>query len=186
MGEKMRTTKILAITLPIIIIALSIYILNQPRVFITNQLYPEFTLDELAQRADVIIIGKVKDIKEPIMVYNNNDKRLPVLVRDIVISIDRELTSNYNETEITIRTLGGKTDKLVSLEEGVQLEEGEEVLLFTNSDAKDPILKDRYYISGGEQGKFKIIDGKAYNIKYKDGIAVEELVNKILQARGQR
>jgi hypothetical protein len=175
----MNKRTILLISLPIIIIAISLSIYINQRVLV-NELYPELTLEELVEKSDIIVIGKVTNIKEPILVYSNNDKRLPLLVTDIVISIDRVLTNNYNGREITIRTLGDNRDSIDSfVEDEIQFKEGEDVLLFINSDARDIILKDRYYISGGEQGVFKIRDNMAYNMKYKDGIAVEELVNKI-------
>lgn len=183
MELKHRT--LLTIILPIIAISVfSAYaFMNQPTKFISQASFPAFTLDEMSQKSNVIVVGKVKEIKPSFLVYENDDPRLPLVITDVVVEIEKELTGSFNGTEVTVRTLGGKTDKFehITFDEAT-FNPSERVLVLLGSDAGG-VFKNMHYVSGGSQGKFELRSGKAYNEQHPDGIPEEELVQKIIQSR---
>ncbi|RMF32168.1 MAG: hypothetical protein D6752_00730, partial [Candidatus Nitrosothermus koennekii] len=122
-------------------------------------------LKSLSKHAEYIVIGKV-------LQYNTSKY---IISKDIyephatvLIEIEEELSGNYNNTIISYR----------SMDYG-WIEEGDKALVFLAEQDPDSIWGDNYYLMGGPNGLYKIIDDKVYGQDLRDGLALDKVIDSI-------
>ncbi len=154
-----------------------IYIYN-PVTLETSSSWSEETLNNtfLADHSDSIIAGHVIAILPGR--WNTPDGKKPVLstdkkpayteekiYTDVIIKVDKAISKEPTQTEIKVRTLGGKVgEDVMVVEDEAKFEVGENVLLFLTKE--DPFTDNSagtyYRIVGWKHGKFSITkDGQA-------------------------
>ncbi|MCS7141025.1 MAG: hypothetical protein NZ888_02430 [Candidatus Nitrosocaldus sp.] len=138
----------------------------------------DMSIEEISRWADVIVIGTVGD---RVGVQSNDDGKIYRVVGEYSLSIDDELTGNYSDKVITIKTLGDG-EKFINY--NVSIRKGERVLLFLKYVTTDSAWKgEEGYLLAGTQQKFSIDeDNMAYNPKY-GSYKLNELVGIIKNAR---
>jgi len=147
----------------------------------THILFSEIpiTLEDRARISEMIVIGKVGKTTGA-EYYDDGKKRKAT--SSIYIDIEQELTGNYKDKRILVKTYGdGKT----IINHAVQLAEGERVLLFLSYSDSDWDGADGYIVCCTSQ-KFSVDDNDiAYN-PYFGSYKLDELINIIQEARANR
>jgi len=137
------------------------------------------TIDEMARTSEVIVIGKVGNMIEA-EYYDDGKKRKAT--SSMYIDIEQELTGNYKDKRIMIKTYG---DGKSVINTAVQLKEGERVLLFLSYSDSDWDGADGYVVCCTSQ-KFSINHNDiAYNPVFGE-YKLDELINIIQEARANR
>ncbi len=137
------------------------------------------TLEEMARTSDVIVLGKVGST---LGVEHFDNGKIKKATATMYVDIEKELTGNYKDKRITIKTFGdGKT----LINQSVQLKEGERVLLFLRYSDSDWDGEDGYVVSVTSQ-KFSIDSNDiAYNPHF-GSYKLDELISIIEKARAER
>ncbi len=120
------------------------------------------SIDEMAERADVIIIGRVESI-----IHSPEDpENIPMTNRKVVVSVERFLKNPLNSTEVSVLVRGANMGNYtVWVEDQPEFEESEQVLLFLRDDPSHLLENPHGYFEtvGLFQGKFTIEADVAYN-----------------------
>ena len=120
------------------------------------------SIDELAERADVILIGRVESI-----IHSPEDPEIiPMTNRKVVVSVERYLKKPLNSTEVSVLVRGANMGNYtVWVEDQPGFEESEQVLLFLRDDPSHLHENPHGYFEtvGLFQGKFTIEGDVAYN-----------------------
>lgn len=139
----------------------------------------KYTLDELTEQSKYIVVGKVESIT-PTQPITYDDLSITLVYTDVLINVERDLSGKLKDKQISIRTIGGESENLkVKADEEPQFSIGEKVLLFVSDKESNQILGDHYYVAGALQGKYKLANGKAYGVEYRDGIDEVEFTSKV-------
>jgi hypothetical protein len=95
--------------------------------------------EDLAQRADVVVVGKVAEVKSE---WSADRSRIYSIV---TVLIDEQIKGDESQQEVVITTLGGEIDGVGEVySHTARFKTGEQVIVFA---AKD------------ERGKFRVVDG---------------------------
>jgi hypothetical protein len=135
------------------------------------------TLEEISRWADVIVIGKVGKITNTESFDNG---KIRYSIGELYLDIEEELTDNYNDKRIMIKTFGdGKT----LINESVQLNENERVLLFLrNNNNPEREIMNGYLVAVSLQ-KFSIDENNIAHSKAYGSYKLDELISIINSAR---
>ena len=149
--------------------------MDEPLIFGTSNLVEQLDDTELGERADITLIGSVKEILPS--KWNTVDGRKPkkavsefepgdVIYTDVVISVDRYVKNPLPTKEVTVRVLGGTVgEDSMKAEDEPSFTPGEKVMLFLGKDdapATKNIGMEHLVVTGLFQGKFTLTDdGKA-------------------------
>jgi len=138
------------------------------------------TIDEMARTSEVIVIGKVGNMIGAEYYYDGKKRKA---TSSMYIDIEQELTGNYKDKRIMIKTYG---DGKSVINTAVQLKEGERVLLFLSYSDSDWDGEDGYIVCCTSQ-KFSIDDNNnmAYNPRF-GSYKLDELISIIEDARANR
>jgi hypothetical protein len=151
----------------------------------------DHTYDDLCNHADIIVIGKVKEILpskwntmdgQMNKSANGKIKRGELIYTDVVISVDKYLKNPLPSNEVTVRVVGGTIGNVnMSSDIEPRFESDEKVLLYLSNDTY-PYTKDvgseHFVVTGYMQGKFTLTDdGKA--IRPDENTTLEELLSII-------
>ena len=120
------------------------------------------SIDEMAERADVIIIGRVESITHS----PEDPENIPMTNRKVVVSVERFLKNPLNSTEVSVLVRGvNMGNYTVWVEDQPEFEESEQVLLFLRDDPSHLLENPHGYFEtvGLFQGKFTIEADVAYN-----------------------
>jgi len=121
-----------------------------------------YSIEELTQRADVILIGRVESI-----IHSPEDPEIiPMTNRKVVVSVERYLKNPLNSTEVSVLVRGANMGNYtVWVEDQPGFEESERVLLFLRDDPSHLHENPHGYFEtvGGFQGKFTIEGDVAHN-----------------------
>ena len=131
-----------------------------------------FTLDNMSRSARYIVIGTVVD--EAPNPYQVRDK-IEEYHSGITVNIDIEITGMYNDKMIHFV---GPSTKWVKV--------GDKILVFLADKEPDSVWGDNYYIIGGLYGLFKVIEDKVYGEILPEGLALEDAIKVIEEARANR
>jgi len=148
---------------------------DEPLIFGTSSLVEQLEDAELGERADIALIGSVKEILPS--KWNTVDGRKPnkavsefgpgdVIYTDVVISVDRYVKNPLPTRDVTVRVLGGTVgEDSMKAEDEPSFTPGERVMLFLGKDdapATKDIGMEHLVVTGLFQGKFTLTDdGKA-------------------------
>lgn len=190
-GEKMKNKFFLIFILAVLIGVVSTvtYFSFSPKKIIIYGSIPHFSEDELILNSELIISGKVTDIKESRWSnpYNLDGKR-NVLQTDIEVEIKDIIYGEYKNNTVIVRIDKGydKKERVNYISDGYpDFKNDEEVLLFLSRDDGDLKTDEDYFVvTGMLQGKWNITDGKAQNlysnVNYSlEKSTVEELKEKV-------
>ncbi|MEM4175460.1 MAG: hypothetical protein QXT56_04395 [Candidatus Nitrosocaldus sp.] len=138
----------------------------------------DMSIEEIARWADIIVIGTVGD---RVGVKSHDDGKIYRVVGELALNIEQELTGNYNDKVIVLKTVGDG-EKVINM--NVSLKKGERVLLFLNYVTTDhPWKGEEGYLVCCTQQKFSIDENNiAYNPKY-GSYKLDELIEIIKKAR---
>jgi len=152
------------------------------KIYQSSSLMIELTIDDLIEKSDAIVIGKVIDIFPARRVDINGDW---IITTDAVIEVERYLYGQSRSPYIAVMVQGGRVEQtFVWVEDQPEFNLGEEAALFLNH----PQLKitptegfeaaDYYMVTGSMQGKFGYKDG--YMVNLEGGfLTVSEMEQKI-------
>lgn len=197
MGENMKLKTKLKIILPatavVVLSILGVYafnsggtadiVQNSDSVRVVHEGVIEADVNKLSKESDVIVIGTVTGTapKGDIKLVQGE---VVIPLTSVTVSIEKELTGNYQGNDIQV-TIVGDSKNYVVFEEA-ELKIGEKVLLFLAHTDTSTIYGDAYVPKGGFQAKFSIDEnGIAHNPKHGD-IPLAELESKIVVARATR
>lgn len=171
----------LAYPILIFIFILAIYVVIFPPTLVRNESYSLVApadLKEMTSYADLILIGKVREI-----LPSKQDPEHGHVYTDVVIDVERYIKSRPEQSSIIIRTLGGKVGFVEEISfPRVEFRINERVLLFLRLHPESIFYRDKYFVFGADQGKVSLEGGTAYP-NFGKGISgpmpEEELVSRI-------
>jgi hypothetical protein len=138
----------------------------------------KFSVRELAQKSDAIVMAKVEDQS------SRQDPTNKEIYTYITISVTESIKGAKGEKSITIRQLGGSVGNIISAVPGMPtFKNGEEVVLFLSA-------KDRAgypWVMGLQQGKYSIVtdeNGLKHVRNELDGIRMLSPNGSIDEANG--
>jgi len=145
-----------------------------------------FTLDDLVEKSDTILIGKVVDIFPSRQV----DKPPWIVITDVVIEVERYLYGQPQSAYIAVMVPGGRIGERVWLVDEIPVFNlGEEVTLFLHwlqSEITPPDGFERveyYMVTGAIQGKLSYRDGTMVTWE-GSSVALSEVEQKIASIHG--
>jgi len=156
----------------------------------SSALMVKLTLEDLIEKSDAIVIGKVVDIlparsgTEPLW-----SSYLRVFT-DVIIETERYLYGEPPSAYIAVRVTGGRVGEMVMwVEDEPVFNLGEEAVLFLtrvpqpNSPPEGIVSEDYYRVTGAMQGKLGYRDGQAVNLG-GESFTVSELEQKTAEVYG--
>ncbi len=154
---------------------------SYPQTTHVDGLLDPWSIQDVSDNSQYVVKGRVVDLNTSIDKNSREFGDKPIVYTDAVIEIEKELTGKYLEDTITVRTVGGKTDKYwTSTAIYPEFKQGEDVILFVGYEP-DSIMGDNYFVAGYNLGKYMVQDGKAYGDEYKDGLSEKQFLTKIRQ-----
>lgn len=140
---------------------------------------PLFTVEELTEKTQVIVMGTVISSSSE-LVHLDGEISKPIIFTKYLVKPDNFIKGTDKSDVLEVKVIGGKHNTMEHLSEYTQFEKNERVLLFLN---KEPHTRygNSYYISGVDQGAYKIQDQMAVNKDDSRTTTTNELVAKIQQ-----
>jgi len=131
------------------------------------------TVDELAKRADVVVLGKVLALKSE---WNNDKSRI---FTRVTIGVDEVLKGDGSDRFLTITTPGGELDGVGELySHTVRFANDEKVVVFAEKDKRGNLR-----VAGGERGKYTIKQSElTKNQMVADDVTLEAFTSRIRSA----
>lgn len=155
----------------------------------SHALMIHLTLEDLAKRADAVLIGKVVDILPSREVADWEFMDHHTIVTDVVIEVEQYLYDGSGSKYVTVAVLGGQIGEMrIWAEDQPVFDLGEEVLIFL-SDSEEEwkipspeecVSGDFYMVTGSRQGKLGYRDGQVITPE-GNSITISELEKKIAQ-----
>lgn len=193
MNRKTLTAIVIVIIFGIALYAITTVGKEEPVTLRASGSLEALTIDDLIDRAELIIIGEVKATL-PSQWKGQNEKdatnatpqeifEAEGLFTDSLISIEQTLKGNIQEPIVRVRTFNGETEQLrwvSSIEPDYQV--GQVYLLFLHKDTGPTQIVDPgdYIAVNAIDGVYKIVDGKAISID--DEWVLEDLIQYIQKA----
>ena len=147
----------------------------------------EFTMDDLVEKSDTVLIGKVVDIFPSRQV----DRPPWLVITDVVIEVERYLYGQPQSAYVAVMVPGGRVEEMVFLVDSHPVFNlGEETALFLYRlpgpgipppDGFEPA--EYYMVTGAMQGKLGYREGIMVNLE-EDSFTVSEIEQKIASIRG--
>ena len=145
-----------------------------------------FTIDDLVEKSDTVLIGKVVDIFPSRQV----DRPPWIVITDVVIRVERYLYGQSQSAYIAVMVPGGRVEEMVFLVDSQPvLNLVEEVALFlyrlqSEITPPDGFERTEYYmVTGSMQGKLGYRDSTMITFE-GDSVAVSEIEQKIASIHG--
>lgn len=99
------------------------------------------------QSADAIVVGEVNEVSDPYFLQGTK-----MIQKDVIINVSEILKGDNDITDVSVVVQGGQIGrKKIIVEDGVQLREGEHVLLFLGTNSEN-----EYVVFAGPYGKYLI------------------------------
>lgn len=114
----------------------------------------EYSVEQISQRAEMIVKGTIVDAKSNIHASISNPDR-PIVLTTYSLKPDTTIKGSDKSEIVEFKVSGGVVNNVVHLSDQPVFEKGERVLLFLS---KEPgtIYGDSYYLTGVTQGVYKI------------------------------
>lgn len=164
------------------IIAIIMLTQTGPTQILVDGLLDNWGPQDMAKRAQYVLIGTVKD--QIVSSVDTDPARWnkPMVYTDVVIDVEHDIANKYKDSQMTVRTLGGKTDKYwVNVSFSPTFEIGEKVLIFVSKEPRSE-MGDNYFVLAQQLGKYKIEGGKAYGKDRENGIDLDQFIREIHSA----
>jgi hypothetical protein len=156
--------------------------------YMSSSLMIKLTTDDLIEKSDAVVTGKVVDIFPARRVDIGSGDW--IITTDAVIEVERYLYGQSHSPYIAVMVQGGRVEQtFVWVEDQPEFNLGEEVVLFLNH----PELEisppegfedaEFYMVTGSMQGKFGYKDGYMVNLE-GDYFTVSELEQKVVLMHG--
>ncbi|MFB5613706.1 MAG: hypothetical protein ACE5RI_01285 [Candidatus Nitrosomaritimum yanchengensis] len=172
----MKTRFLILVTL---VLFSSLFIVNKADALIVS-----LSLEDLAEQAEFVIVGKVTDVSPIIpgylLPFSNGYDRFQF---DVTLSVEDDLDGKYGQDTIQFRIHDSREEFGMGIEDEQNFEVGEQVLVFIGKKEPDSVMGDAYLVYGVTQGKYLLKDGIAYGTHFPQGIDEDELILKIKNAR---
>lgn len=140
----------------------------------------EFTIEQLTDRTQIIVIGEVVDSKSDVTFKENNPMKPYVWTKTYVKPI--KFIKGFDGSDLLeVKTSGGTFNNIKHDSDDPTFQKGGKVLLFLNKEPES-VYGDSYYVSGVTQGKYHLINGKAENQNEKRSTVEAVLIDKINNA----
>ncbi|MCV0367635.1 MAG: hypothetical protein K5798_10300 [Nitrosopumilus sp.] len=154
----------------------------------SDALIVAYSLDDLAEEAEFVVIGKVIEVSPLVpgylLSFTDGYDRFQF---DVTLAVENDLDGTYGKDAIVFRIHDSREEFGIGIEDEQHFEVGERVLVFIGEKEPDSVMGDAYLVQGVTQGKFLLQDGIAYGTTYGDdfpeGISEEELILKIKNIR---
>ena len=161
---------------------------------VVNYNLPKLSLDQLISYSEVILVGKVVEIKPPKsgFVYNTIS---PTIYTDIIVQPERYLYGGSGTQNIAIRVQGGKVgNEVVQVSGGTSFSLGEETILFLFRQSTDNLAPftpvpegidptNYFSIVGVSLGKWQYVNGKATDV-FGVEFDISDIQNRIMVSHG--
>jgi len=154
-------------------------------IYRSSSLMIRLTMDDLIEKSDVVVIGKVVDIFPARRVDIDGSSRDWIITTDAVIEVERYLYGQSRSPYIAVMVQGGRVEQtFVWVEDQPEFNLGEEVALFLNHPQLEITppqgfeAADYYMVTGSMQGKFSYKDGYMVNLE-GESFTVSEIERKI-------
>jgi len=129
----------------------------------------EVRLEDLAKKAEVIVVGKVSNVKSE---WNNEKTRI---YTKVTVDVGEYVKGETPDRTLVVTQLGGEVDGVGELYTHTpRFSKEEEVLIFARKDSKNNLI-----IEGGDQGKFKVTQDKLTGEKMVQGLALKVFSAKV-------
>ncbi len=165
--------------LVIFVLFSSLFVINE-----ADALIAAYSLDDLAEKAEFVVIGKVTEISLFIpgyfLPFTDGYGRFQF---DVTLSIENDLDEKYGKDTIVFRIYDSREEFGIGIEDEQRFEVGERVLVFIGEKEPDSVMGDAYLVSGVTQGKYLLKDGIAFGTHFPEGIDGDELISKIKNVR---
>ena len=152
----------------------------------------EVSLDELAERSDLVISGTVvgkSSYREPFFlvdIESLDGKRKPItrveninqILTDFEIEVSNVITGNYDESVIHMTVIGGTVgNKSTSYSSSFGLTPGRKYILFLGYEKRN----DKWWTIAGRQGVFEevVAGSNVFRTLYGERLTVEQLKSRI-------
>lgn len=161
---------------------------REPIIITSYGSYQEMSLDDLIVDSNLIVIGQLISVRPSH--WNTVDGKLPkeitidtitpdkVILTDFNFKIDQTIKGDFNQKVVLIRTLGGVVgnDQMIynSVLKEIKTENYYLLFLFQDKRPLDHFDEAHYWVNGGYQGLYEIIDGRA--ISKVDKWDIDELI----------
>lgn len=131
------------------------------------------SMDELARQADVVVVGKVANIKAG---WNKEKSRI---LTTVTIEVDETLKGKGGEGTLTIQTPGGEVDGVGELySHTARFIKDEDVVVFAEKDKKGDLR-----VTGGSEGKIAIRrDASSGLRRVSEGMSLDEFKARVKNA----
>lgn len=179
-----RKISLVVISLAVVGISATLFVTSQtgPKYVEVDGLLENWGPQDMAKRAKYVLTGTVKDLIISSVDADPTRWNKPMVYTDVVINVDGDLANQYNDSQITVRTLGGKTDKYwIESSISPKFEKGEKVLIFVSKEPGSE-MGDNYFVLAQKLGKYKLDNGKAFGKDHEQGIDQVELITQIQSA----
>lgn len=178
--KKIYVAAIAVLVVGITAIAMSTQI--GPRQMSVDGLLDNWGPQDMAKRAQYVLIGTVNDKTVSSVDHDPARWEKPMVYTDVTIDVDQDVAEKYKDQQITVRTLGGKTDKYwINVSYSPTFEIGDKVLIFVSREPGSE-MGDNYFVLAQEFGKYKIVDGKAYGKDRENGTDLDQFTQEIRSA----
>lgn len=186
MFTKSRNLVITTILVVTVVGIVSVATLNSaPTVTHVDGLLDPWSLADVSDNSRYIVKGTIVNLTTTVEEESEVFGDKAIVFTDAVITIDEELTGNYSEDQITVRTVGGKTDEYwtaSSIHPEFKLRE--KVVLFIGYEP-DSEMGDNYFVMGHRLGKYILQNGKAFGDEYKNGLDENQFLSQVRQINTQ-
>jgi hypothetical protein len=159
-------------------------------IYRSSSLMIRLTLDDLIEKSDVVVIGKVVDIFPARRADINEASRDWIITTDAVIKVERYLYGQSRSPYIAVMVQGGRVEQtFVRVEDQPEFNLGQEVALFLNhpqleiTPPEEFEAANYYMVTGSMQGKFSYKDGYIVNLE-GGSFTVSEIEQKIASIHG--
>jgi len=159
-------------------------------VTMSSTLMTRLTLDELVEKSDTVVTGKVVDIHPARYETETLASSFLTIFTDVIIQTEFYLYGEPQSTYIAVRVMGGRVgEKMLCVEDEPVFNLGEETVMFlTRIDMltipPEGIAPVNYYrVTGAMQGKLGYKDGHMVNLE-GDSSTVSEIEQKIASMHG--
>lgn len=181
----MKKSKIIMMSIAglAVILPLAMFYSMSPVVSQTHSLVESLTVDDLTDRAMIIVEGKIVKSTTGLQYYGG-DTDTPKVYTKWYLEPTKFIKGSDKSPLLEIKTFGGTHEKYTQTTDDVSFNIGEKVILFLGKEPES-IYSDSYYVRGLQQGKYSVEDSMVKSeIPGRDS-SEQELLKKVATRMNQ-